>query len=171
MIKEETIKAYYKQFQEINRCKFTEEGNELFIKKLVAETEQIDNMHVKTKINDLAIESDAARKMGGSGNHPSPMQLLLASIASCMEQTALVVFTFNGLNITSLKVKIEATYDKRVPLGVKPGFYDYKITWTVGTNEKESKVKRVLKKVESVCPVRGSLVNPKEFTKEVIIVE
>ena len=170
MIKEETITACAKQAEELMKYKFTKEGNELFISTLVAETEQVENMHLKTKINDLVIECDTGKPMGGSGLHASPMQLLLVSIASCLEQTALLTFHFNGVDIKSLKVKIEATYDKRSILGVKPGFYEYNITWFIETSARERKVQRVLKKVEELCPVRGSLINPKYFSEEIVIV-
>jgi len=55
---DESLKAYKNRFQEMQKNKDTEKGNELFILKMVAISEQIDNLHVKAKINNFEIENE-----------------------------------------------------------------------------------------------------------------
>ena len=173
LLNDAIIAAYLKRLENMNKYKFTEKGDELYISTLTAETEQIEFLHVQTKILDLILDNDAPKELGGSGLYATPMQMFLASLANCLEISALVYFTLANVKINSLKVKVDATYDKRAVLNLKdaplPGFYDYKITWYINTNEKLNKIKQVLKKVESNCPVRGSIERPNRFSEEVII--
>ncbi|MFX1273848.1 MAG: OsmC family protein [Promethearchaeota archaeon] len=168
------IAAYTKRLENMNKYKFTEKGDELYISTLVAEVEQIKDLHVKSNIGDISIECDAPKDLGGSGNYSTAMKLLLASLANCLEISGLLYFTFANVKINSLKVKVEGTYDKRAVLNNKqaplPGFYNYKITWYIDSDEKLKKIQQVLKKVERNCPVRGSLDRPHEFSEELVIV-
>lgn len=173
LVNEKIIAAYTKRLENMNKYKFTEKGDELYISTLVAEAEQLQDLHVRSKIGDLTIECDAPKDLGGSGKISSAMMLLLASLANCIELSALLYFTFANVKINSLKVKIEATYDKRAVLNTKnsplPGFYKYKIKWYIDSDEKMRKIQQVLKKVEKNCPVRGSLERPNEFLEEIVI--
>ncbi len=173
LISEEIVTAYKNRLDSMNKYKFTEEGDKLYISKMVAETEQVENLHVRTKIGDISIECDAPRELGGSGTIATAMNQLLASFNNCLQISALLYFTFANLEIKSLKVKVEATYDKRAVLNLKnapsPGFYDYKIIWFIQSDENIRKIKQVLKKVEKNCPVRGSLVSPKRFSEEIVL--
>ena len=126
------------------------------------------------KASKLGLRTAAfPKELGGSGNIATAMQLLLASLANCLEISALPYFSFANVKINSLKVKVAATYDKRAILNLKEaplaGFYDYEITWYIDTQAKLNKVKQVLKKVERNCPVRGSFERPNKFSEEIII--
>ena len=173
LLTDKIMKAYLTRLDNMNKYKFTEKGNELFVKNVIAETEQVKDLHVRTRIGDFIIESDEPETLGGSNLAPTPMQSLLASFSNCMEITALLYFSFAGMNINFIKVRVEATFDQRAALATKeaplPGFYNYKVTWYIDSEEKHRKIKQVLKKVESLCPVRGSIENPKQFSEKVIL--
>ncbi|MBN1802723.1 MAG: OsmC family protein [Candidatus Lokiarchaeota archaeon] len=173
LISDETVSAYKNRLDNMNKYKFTEEGDRLYISTMVAESEQVENLHVRTKIGNISIECDAPKELNGSGTISTAMNQLLASLGNCMQITALIYFTFADVKIKSLKVKLEATYDKRAVLILKdaplPGFYDYKITWFIESDENIRKIKQVLERVERNCPVRGSLVNPKKFSEEIVL--
>ncbi|MFX1398481.1 MAG: OsmC family protein [Promethearchaeota archaeon] len=173
LISDEIVAAYKDRLDKMNKYKFTEEGDELYLTKMVAETEQIENLRVRTKIGDFSIECDAPKELGGSGTIPTAMNQLLASFNHCLQISALLYFSFADVKIRSLKVKVEATYDKRAVLNLRqaplPGFYDYKIMWFIDSDEKLKKIRQILKKVEKNCPVRGSLVRPKNFSEVLII--
>ena len=49
LITQESINAYTNRFKKMNEVKFSEEGNNLFIEKLVANAEQIDNLRAFQK--------------------------------------------------------------------------------------------------------------------------
>ena len=174
LLSDKIISAYSKRLQNMHEYKFTEEGDKLFIKTLIAETEQVNDLHVRTKINDFIIENDEPEVLGGTNLAPTPMQSLLASLSNCLEISALLYFSFAKLRINSLKVRVEATFDQRAILAplkeaALPGFYDYKVIWFIESNEKLRKIEQVLKKVEKLCPVRGSFENPKRFSESVIL--
>lgn len=173
LLSDKIIAAYLKRLENMNKYKFTEEGDKLFIKKLIAETEQVNDLRVRTKVDDFIIESDEPETLGGSNLAPNPMQLLLASFSNCLEISALLYFTFARMKINSVKVRVEATFDQRATLAVKdgplPGFYNYDVIWYINAEEKFRKIKQVLKKVETLCPVRGSFENTKRFSEKVIL--
>ena len=174
LLTDKIIAAYLKRLESMNKYKFTEEGNKLFVKNLIAETEQVNDLHVRTKVDNFIIESDEPETLGGSNLAPNPMQSLLASFSNCLEITALLYFSFARMKINSVKVRVEATFDQRAALAVKgaplPGFYNYDVTWYIDSEEKFRKIKQVLKKVETLCPVRGSFQNPKRFSEKVILI-
>jgi len=174
LVNDEISAAYTKRLESMNKYKFMEKGDELFISTIVAEAEQLQDLHVKSTIGDLSIECETPKELGGSGEIPGPMKILVASLANCMEITGLIYFTLGRVQIRSLKVKVEATYDKRAVLALKnaplPGFYKYKTTWFVDSDESLKKIKKVIEKVERNCPVRGSLENPNEFLDEIVLI-
>ena len=173
LLSDKIIAAYMKRLEGMNKYKFTEEGDELFIKKLIAETEQVNELHVRTKVDDFIIESDEPEVLGGTNLAPNPMQLLLASFSNCLEISALLYFTFARMKINSVKVRVEATFDQRATLAVQdgplPGFYNYDVTWYIDSEEKLKKIQQVLQKVETLCPVRGSFENPKTFSEKLVL--
>ena len=65
LITEETRKSYLNRLKKLQEYKFSEKGDELFVTKLIVESEQINNLHVKARINDLEIHNDVLEEMGG----------------------------------------------------------------------------------------------------------
>ena len=51
LVSQEAIDTYMERFQSMVKHKFTEKGDELFIAKLVAESEQIYNLGISININ------------------------------------------------------------------------------------------------------------------------
>ncbi|HEC93442.1 MAG TPA: OsmC family peroxiredoxin [Candidatus Atribacteria bacterium] len=161
LVSEKITQAYKNRFEKMLKYKYSKKGDELFIETVVAEAEQIDDLYVKAKVGDFIIECDEPKELGGSNKAPRPIDLFLASIANCLEISALLYFSFANLRIEKIKVKIEAKIDKRAVLSGKdaplPGFYDFKIYWDIKSNENEKRIKRILKKVEKNCPLSGTL--------------
>lgn len=171
LVSDESLRAYVARYQKMQKYKNTEEGNAIFISNVIAESEQVDNMHVKAKVGNFEIESDGPKELGGSGKVPGPMPMLLATLANCLEITALLYLSFSNININSIKVKVEGTYDKRSALEPKkepfPGFYDISYTWYINTEENPEKVEQILKKVEDLCPIKGTLNRTPNFHSKV----
>jgi uncharacterized OsmC-like protein len=173
-VSDETLKAYKNRFEKMIKKRDPDEGNRLFISKVSAVSEQIDNMHVKASVGDYIIECDGPKDLGGSGDVPGPMQMFLASLANCLEITALLYLSISNVNVNSINVEVEAMYDKRSSLNPKkepfPGFYDIKYVWNIETDENLKKVDQILKKVEEVCPVKGTFNRHHEFPRELQLV-
>lgn len=174
LISPNTVQAYMKRLRDINTHKFSPEGDALFKKTIVAESEQIDNLHVKTRIGEFQIECDEPDTLGGTNKAPSPMQLLLASLANCMEISALLYFSFSNVRINSIRLKIEAEFDQRyilpLPEAPLPGFSALKCTWYLSTSASMRKIERVIEKVEQNCPVKGTYDRSPNFSNKIEIV-
>ena len=175
LLNSETVAFYMKRFQYMQNQKYSKTADKLFINKMVAVSEQINNLHVRSKINEFYVDNDGSKKIGGSNKGPSPMEFLLATLANCLEQTSLLYFTFMGVKVNYVKVKVEASQDLRSLMNPRespyPGFFDFKITWIIDPDDDLRKVKRVLRKVEDACPVKGTVSRPQIFSEEIILPE
>lgn len=175
LVSDKTIEAYKSRFEKMQMHQDTKEGDRLFISKVTAISEQIDNLRVKTKVENFEIENDGPKDLGGSGEIPGPMPMLLASISNCLEITALLYLSFSNIKVNSLKVKVEALHDKRSAINPKkepfPGFYDIKFTWYIDTDENLKKIDKILKKAEEICPVKGTFNKKHEFSREIQLID
>lgn len=171
LLSDDTIKAYQLRFKKMQKLKFSKEGDEEFIEKIEATSEQISNLQVKTDVNDFEIINDS--KLCGTGLYARPIETFIGSVANCLEISALLYFSFSNLKVESVKVKVEAFIDKRSILkdvnAPLLGFYDFKYTFYIKSDEDKKKIQKVLKKVEKNCPVKGTLNRSNEFKNELVI--
>jgi len=171
LISDESLKAYKERYELMQKNEDTEEGDKLFISKVIAVSEQIENLRVKAKIGKFEIESDGPEELGGSGTVPGPMPMLLATIANCLEITALLYLSFSNAKVNSLHLKVEGIHDKRSALNPQeepfPGFLEIKYTWYVDTDESLKKIDHLLKKAEEICPVKGTFKINHNFPRKV----
>lgn len=174
LISDITLKAYKERYEKMIKHQETDEGDELFISKVTAVSEQVENMHVKARVGGFEIESDGPKDLKGSGDIPGPMQLLLASLANCLEITALLYLSIFNVDVNSVKVEVEAKYDKRSSINPNrepfPGYFDIRYIWYIETDENIKKIDEILKKVEKVCPVKGTYGRQHEFLRDVKLV-
>jgi uncharacterized OsmC-like protein len=175
LLTDETNEAFMNRFKLMQKHKNSAKGDELFVSKLVAVSEQVSNLHVRSKINGFEINNDGSRDLGGFNNGPSPTEALLGCLANCCEQTALIYFTFSKIKVKSIKVKIEAKIDKRSSLNPReiplPGFYDFKIMWFINSDDHPRKIKQVLAKVALNCPVKATIERSYEFLENTSLLE
>jgi uncharacterized OsmC-like protein len=174
LISAESINAYKERLKRMRSC--NKSSSEVFIDKYTAVSEQVENLHVKAKVGDFEIEADEPTKLGGFNKAPNPMQLLIASIANCLELSALTYFSFSNLDIESVKVEVSALYDKSYILKEGnfvdgfPGFYDFGINWIIESKENPAKIERILKKINSCCPVKGTIAKKNEFSYNIQLI-
>jgi len=175
LVSDETLKAYKDRYEKMLKYRDTDEGDRLFVSKVTAVSEQIDNMHVKATVGNFVIENDGPTDLGGSGNVPGPMTMILASLANCLEITALLFLSVSDVKVNSISIKVEAMHDKRSALNPKkepfPGFFDIKYIWYIETDENIKKVDRLLLKAEEICPVKGTYSKNHKFPREVHLVK
>ena len=172
LLTNDIIEAYKNRFETMQKYKFSEKGDELFLNKMVSVSEQVNNLHVRAKINDLEIDNDGPKELVEMPNAPSPMSTFLACFANCLEITALLYFSYSNLKVNSVKVKVEATFDKRSVLDPKkyplPGFYDINYTWFIDSEEKLKRLETVLEKVETDCPVKRTI-RSQNFSQKIVL--
>jgi uncharacterized OsmC-like protein len=175
LVSDETLKAYRTRYEKMHKYRDTDEGKSLFVSKVTAVSEQIENLHVKAKVGNFIIENDGPKDLGGSGKIPGPMSMFLASIANCLEITALLYLSFSNVKVNSISVKVKAMQDKRSALDPNkdpfPGFYDIKYEWYVNTDENLKRIDKILKKVEEICPVKRTCNKHHKFPRKVSLVK
>lgn len=171
LLTKETIEAYTNRARKMQKFKVGEIGDKLYITKMVAFSEQVNNLHVRAKIRDFEVDNDEPKELGGTDKGPCPLECLLATLANCLQQTALLYFTFFKVKLKSVKVKVEAIHDVRSSLNPKeiplPGFSDFKVTWFIDSDDDPKRIERVLDKVKDICPVKGTVTRTQNFTEEI----
>lgn len=171
LLTKETVEAYTDRARKMQKFKVGEIGDKLYITKMVAFSEQVNNLHVRAKIRDFDVDNDEPTELGGTDKGPCPLECLLATIANCLEQTALLYFSFFKVKLKSVKVKVEATRDVRSSLDPKevplPGFSDFIITWFIDSDDDPKRIQRVLDKVKDICPVKGTVTRTHNFKEEI----
>ncbi|EAS04041.1 OsmC family protein (macronuclear) [Tetrahymena thermophila SB210] len=75
---------------------------------------ETDNFSVKTKTESgFTVVTDMAKKVGGNGSGPSPIELLLSSLVGCENIVARNIASHLGFTINQAKFDIKAERDER----------------------------------------------------------
>ena len=102
---------------------------------------------------------DEPKELGGTDKGPNPIELLLASLASCI--TIAIKFHADRMNVPVSKVRVVAkgTLDLGGFMGenVKPGLRKITLDVTVESPASEERVKELIEFVERHCPVADTL--------------
>lgn len=102
---------------------------------------------------------DEPKELGGTDKGPNPIELLLASLASCL--SIAIKFHADRMNVPVSRVKVVAkgTLDLRGFMGedVKPGLQKITLDVTVESPASEERVKELIDFVEHHCPVADTL--------------
>lgn len=119
-----------------------------------------------TKINlhggKFKLIIDEPKMMGGTDEGPSPIQVLLMSLAGCFNVTGHEIARQKGLNLNGMKVKIEGVMNPCTFLGCsfeeRAGFQNIVVTVNAdmpGASKEEKEA--WLKETESRCPVTDNI--------------
>jgi len=130
-----------------------------------AETSWVNGAHSKTKIRGFALEADETQGLLGSDKAPNPVELVLASLGSCLA----VGFAYNaaamGINIRSLDIGIKGNLDLRGFLGIsdriRPGYQKIMATCKIDSDVPQEKLEELCKYVRRTSPV-GDIVGNAE---------
>ena len=91
-----------------------------------AETEWQGGALAVSRARSFAITTDEPTPLGGEDSAVDPMELLLASLGSCLTIGWVNQANFRGIDYRSLKIRVSAPYDLRGYLdldpSVRPGF-------------------------------------------------
>ena len=66
LLTEETVEAYADRARKMEKFKVGEIGDKLYITKMVAFSEQVNNLHVRAKIRDFEVDNDEPKELGGT---------------------------------------------------------------------------------------------------------
>jgi uncharacterized OsmC-like protein len=134
-----------------------------------AQSESATRMKLKAGKFEMII--DEPTYMGGSDLGPSPIQVLLMSLAGCINVTGYEVAKQQGMKLNGMKIKIEGTMNPCTFIGCsyeeRAGFQNINLKVTPNfDNATEEDINNWLKETESRCPVTDNI---KDSTKINII--
>ncbi len=115
-------------------------------------------------IREFTVVTDSAPALAGYNLGPTSPELLLASLASCLAHTFLIVAVNRGARFDSLEVEVNGTIDFRGVLEVGEGApvppsgltYVARLAGDVSDDE----IERIRTEVERLCPVFRALIEP-----------
>jgi len=111
---------------------------------------------------------DLPKQVGGDDVGPTPVELLLASLAGCIGAVARRHEKRLGAPLEGLEIEVEGYYDPRGFEGedVKPGIQKVKVIVTLRTPVDDEKLREFMRFVEDHCPVEDTIKNITEVEIE-----
>lgn len=132
----------------------------------------IKNLYTESAVREHVVKSDYGEAAGGDNQAPNPIELLLASIASCIEASFYEFAVHEGFTITKLTVDVEGTLDLRGLFmldNVAAGFKDLRYTMNIESPDDEAKIREFAQKVIDHCPVVDSLIKPTTVSGQITV--
>jgi len=144
----------------------SETGNNRQVNVIVhAESETPSRTKVRSGKFEMII--DEPTNMGGSDMGPSPIQVLLMSLAGCLNVTGHEIARQKGMKLNGMKIKIEGSMNPCNFMGCsfeeRAGFQTINVTIHADfENETPEAIEAWLKETETRCPVTDNI---KDSTK------
>lgn len=138
------------------RTKLEEEpGRAAVTLRAEARVEEGTAAAVQAGRHTLAVDEPVS--IGGTGTGPNPVQLVLASLASCQAISYRYWSELLGIRLDALTVKVEGDIDQRGFLGfaegVPAGTTAVRVTISVEGPEKPERYEELRRSVDAHCPV------------------
>ncbi|MFT5862864.1 MAG: putative redox protein [Flavobacteriales bacterium] len=117
----------------------------------------------KVTITDTewTLHTDEPVEDGGSNTGPNPMQLFIASLASCQNEQAQVVADELSLNTTQIDINVEVDLDLSGFMGMSEtsngSYKNVRLEAIVLGEVTDEQVKTLGQKVDDRCPILGLL--------------
>jgi putative redox protein len=99
---------------------------------------------------------DEPKSFGGKDEGPSPVELILAALATCQEITYKAFATAAGINIESVSVNLTGTLDLHGFLALnntRPGFQHISGTVDIKSSSPKTEIDKLIDTVNTHCPV------------------
>jgi len=100
---------------------------------------------------------DEPKSFGGKDEGPSPVELILAALATCQEITYKAFATASGINIESVSVNLTGTLDLHGFLALnkntRPGFQHISGTVDIKSSSPKTEIDKLIDTVNTHCPV------------------
>jgi len=100
---------------------------------------------------------DEPKSFGGKDEGPSPVELILAALATCQEITYKAFATAAGINIESVSVNLKGALDLQGFLALnkntRPGFQYISGTVDIKSSSPKAEIDKLIDTVNTHCPV------------------
>ena len=129
-----------------------------------ADLRQVEGLRSETKIRQFSLTVDEPPNLGGTDAGPNPVELVLASLATCQEITYRAYATALGIPLESVAVKLEGSLDLRgffaVKDGVRAGFDAVRGVVNLKSSAPAADLAKLKEVVDAHCPVLDILRAP-----------
>ena len=126
-------------------------------------TEWVDGARARTTARSFSIETDEPSPLGGTDQAVDPMELLLASIGTCLTIGWVTHAARRGVEFRDLRIEVEGSYDLRGYLGIdsgtRPGYGGVRYTVHVDTDADEAVLDEIRKAAEAGSPMVDNVAN------------
>jgi putative redox protein len=120
-------------------------------------TEWSDGARARTVARSFEIETDEPAPLGGTDEAVDPMELLLASVGTCLTIGWVTQAAKRGVDFRELRIEVDGDYDLRgyLALGdeVRPGFTTLDYTVHVDSDASPEQLEEIREAAERTSPM------------------
>ncbi len=135
-------------------------------------TEWRDGAQAVTRARSFTIQTDEPSALGGKDEHIDPMELLLASLGTCLSIGWVTHANLRGVEFRDLKIKVTAPFDLRGYLGlderVRPGFTGLEYTVEVDSDAEPAVLEEIKQAAEKTSPMFDNVLNATSITGRIV---
>lgn len=121
------------------------------------ESRQVAGLKSEAKIREFTLTIDEPEQLGGANQGPNPVEVALASLATCQEITYRLYADALGIPLNGVSVSVRGTLDLRgffaVDDKVRPGFQGIETEVTFDSPASDAELERLKTTVDQHCPV------------------
>lgn len=137
-----------------------------------AVTEWQDGAMAVTKARSFTIKTDEPAPLGGTDSAIDPMELLLASLGTCLTIGWVTHARKRGIDYRDLKIKVRAPYDLRGYLAldgqVRPGFLNLEYDVEVDSDADPKVLEEIKRAAEAGSPMLDNIRNATPISGKVV---
>ena len=116
-----------------------------------------DAARARTTARSFTIETDEPAPLGGTDRAVDPMELLLASLGTCLTIGWVTQAAKRGIDFRDLRIEVSGEYDLRGYLAiddlVRPGFSDIRYSVHVDTDAAPEALEELRREAERTSPM------------------
>lgn len=131
-----------------------------------------DGARARTTARSFTIETDEPAPLGGTDRAVDPMELLLASLGTCLTIGWVTQAARRGVDFRSLRIRVEGDYDLRGYLAIgqaaRPGFEAVRYTVEVDTDAAPEVVEEIRRAAEATSPMFDNIRHPTPVESAVV---
>jgi uncharacterized OsmC-like protein len=121
-----------------------------------------------TRARSFTVETDEPAPLGGTDSAIDPMELLLASLGTCLTIGWVTHANRRGIDFRNLQITVRAPYDLRGYLGldsaVRPGFTNLEYDVEVDSDADPAVLQEIKAAAEQGSPMLDNIRNPTPIT-------
>ncbi len=119
-----------------------------------------EGLRSEATIRDFSITIDEPEKLGGTNKGPNPMEILLASLAGCLDFTGTIIAEEMGYELQEFELEVQGDLDPRGAMGkadVPMGFQEIRVDVKDVKGIPKEEIPEFIEKIQNRCHVDNTL--------------